>query len=257
MECPCPISNGMYLSDEAAKQKVLKEKYNGVESEDFHADCARIDAHEPFEYVLGYADFLDCRIDLASKPMVPRDETAHWVARVIEEWKDKGPLTALDAYAGSGNIGVALAKHIPEAQVTFNELDADLLPQIAKSLECNGIDASRATLIAGDSLEKITGTFDIICANPPYVDPAGEADMDPEMKYEPHIAFFGSSDGYGHHRELIREGKKYLTERGVLYGEFDMTQADEIKRLLAASDWKYEIWNDPYGHEGVMVLRMG
>lgn len=247
----------MYLSDEAAKQKVLREKYGGVESDAYLADCARIDAHEPFEYILGYADFLDCRIDLSYKPMVPRDETAHWVARVIEEWKDKGPLTALDAYAGSGNIGVALAKHMPEAQVTFNELDADLLPQIAKSLECNGVDASRATLIAGDSLEKITGTFDVICANPPYVDPAGEADMDPEMKYEPHIAFFGSSDGYGHHRELIREGKKYLTERGVLYGEFDMTQADEIKRLLAASDWKYEIWDDPYGHEGVMVLRMG
>ncbi|MFZ2983562.1 MAG: hypothetical protein WA053_00575, partial [Minisyncoccia bacterium] len=93
--------------------------------------------------------------------------------------------------------------------------------------------------------------------NPPYVDPAGEADMDPEMKYEPHIAFFGSSDGYGHHRELIARGREFLTDRGVLYGEFDMTQADEIKKLLAATDWKYEIWNDPYGHEGVMVLRMG
>lgn len=245
----------MYLSDEAAKQKVLREKYDGVESEAFHADCARFDAHEPFEYVLGYADFLDCRIDLSYKPMIPRDETAHWVARVIEEWKDKGPLTALDAYAGSGNIGVALAKHLPEAHVTFNEIDAALMPQIAKSLELNGIDASRATLIAGDSLEKVTGKFDIICANPPYVDPAGEADMDPEMKYEPHIAFFGSSDGYGHHKELIARGREFLTPRGVLYGEFDMTQAEEIKKLLAATDWKYEIWNDPYGHEGVMVLR--
>lgn len=247
----------MYLSDEAAKQKVLREKYGGVESDAYRADCARIDAHEPFEYVLGYADFLDCRIDLSYKPMVPRDETAHWVARVIEEWKDKGPLTALDAYAGAGNIGIALLKHLSESHATFNEIDANLMPQIAKSLERNGIDASRATLIAGDSLEKITGTFDIICANPPYVDPAGEADMDPEMKYEPHIAFFGSSDGYGHHRELIREGKKYLTERGVLYVECDMTQAEELKRMLTETDWNWEFWNDPYGHEGVMVLRMG
>lgn len=247
----------MYLSDEAAKQKVLREKYGGVENDAYRADCARIDAHEPFEYILGYADFLDCRIDLSYKPMVPRDETAHWVARVIEEWKDKGPITALDAYAGAGNIGIALLKHLPESRATFNEIDANLMPQIAKSLERNGIDASRATLIAGDSLEKITGTFDIICANPPYVDPAGEADMDPEMKYEPHIAFFGSSDGYGHHRELIREGKKYLTERGVLYVECDMTQAEELKKMLADTDWNWEFWNDPYGHEGVMVLRMG
>ena len=245
----------MYLSDEKAKKKVLAEKYNGVESDAYRADCARIDAHEPWEYVLGYADFLGCRIDLSYKPMVPRDETAHWTKRVIEEWKDKGPVTALDAYAGAGNIGIALLKHLPESHVTFNEIDANLMPQIAKSLELNNIDASRATLIAGDSLEKITGTFDIICANPPYVDPAGEADMDPEMRYEPHIAFFGSADGYGHHKELIQEGKKYLTPRGVLYVECDMTQVEELKKILADTDWNYEFWNDPYGHEGIMVLR--
>jgi release factor glutamine methyltransferase len=245
----------MYLSDEAAKQKVLREKYDGVESDAYRADSARIDAHEPWEYILGYAEFLDCTIDLSYKPMVPRDETAHWVKRVIEEWKDKGPIRAADLYAGAGNIGIALLKHLPEAHVTFNEIDANLMPQIAKSLELNGIDASRATLLAGDSLEKVEGTFDVLCANPPYVDPRGEADMDPEMKYEPHIAFFGSSDGYGHHKELIREGRKYLTSRGVLYVECDMTQVDTLKALLAETDWRSEFWNDPYGHEGVMVLR--
>ena len=245
----------MYLSDEAAKQKVLQEKYGGKESDAYHADCARIDAHEPWEYVLGYADFLGCRIDLVDRPMVPRDETAHWVQRVIGEWKDKGALTALDLYAGSGNIGIALMKHLPEAQVSFNELDKNLLPQIARSIELNDLNASRATLIAGDSLEKIKGTFDVICANPPYVDPAGEAEMDPEMYYEPRIAFFGSQDGFAHHCELIKEGKKYLTGRGTLYVECDMTQVDELKKILAGTNWQYEFWNDPYGHEGVMVLR--
>ncbi|MFA6502682.1 MAG: class I SAM-dependent methyltransferase, partial [Candidatus Paceibacterota bacterium] len=187
--------------------------------------------------------------------MVPRDETAHWVARVIEEWKDKERVKALDLYAGAGNIGIALLKHLPDSNVTFNEIDANLIPQIAQSLELNGIDASRATLIAGDSLEKITGTFDVICANPPYVDPAGEADMDPEMQYEPHIAFFGSTDGYGHHKELIRDARKYLTPRGVLYVECDMTQVNTLKEILKDTDWKWEFWNDPYGHEGIMVLR--
>ena len=245
----------MYLSHEAAKQKILREKYGGREDDEYRADCVRIDAHEPWEYVLGYADFLGCRIDLSYTPMVPREETAFWVDRVIEEWKGRGSLTALDLYAGSGNIGIALGKHLPEAHITFNELDAALLSQIARSLELNGIASARTTLIAGDSLEKITGTFDVICANPPYVDPASEADMDPEMKYEPHIAFFGSSDGYGHHKELIREGKKYLTPRGVLYVECDMTQVATLKELLADTDWNATFWNDPYGHEGVMVLR--
>ncbi len=252
----------MYLTNEQAKAKVLREKYNGASSDAYAADCVRIDASEPWEYVLGHADFLDCKIDLSARPMVPREETAFWVRRVIEAWsfdsaQDKQlewPIKALDLYAGSGNIGIALARHLPAAHVTFNELDEKLLPQIAKSLALNGIDASHTTLIAGDSLEKIEGTFDLICANPPYVDPASESEMDPEMRYEPHIAFFGSADGMGHHRELIARGRDFLTHRGVLYGEFDMTQADEIKKLLAASDWRYEIWDDPYGHPGIMVL---
>lgn len=247
----------MYLDHDAAKAKILAEKYDGVPTEAFRADCARIDAHEPWQYVLGYAEFLGCRIDLpnAHPAMVPRDETAFWVERVIREWGSAGPLRALDCYAGSGNIGIALLKHLPEAQVTFNELDEALLPQIAHSIEVNNIDSARATLITGDSLKNITGKFDIICANPPYVDPADAGDIDPEMHYEPQIAFFGSSDGFGHHRELIREGKRYLTPRGVLYVECDMTQVEELKSMLAATDWNYEFWNDLYGNEGVMVLR--
>ena len=246
----------MYLTQEEAKEKVLKEKYGGVLNGAFRNDCARIDAHEPWQYVLGYAEFLGCRIDLPDhRAMVPRDETAFWVERVVEEWKSAGPLTALDLYAGSGNIGVALAKHLPQARVTFNEIDEELLPQIAHSLAVNDIEGTRMTFIAGDSLTKIAGKFDIICANPPYVDPADESDMDREMHYEPHIAFFGSSDGFGHHRELIGEGKKFLTPRGVLYVECDMTQVAELKTILATTDWKYEFWNDLYGNEGVMVLR--
>jgi release factor glutamine methyltransferase len=251
------ILSPMYLTLEEAKEKILAEKYHGVPSDAFRADTLRIDAHEPWQYVLGYADFLGCRIDLTHehKAMVPRDETAFWVERVIREWQDRGPLTALDLYAGSGNIGIALLKHLPLARVTFNELDGELLPQITRSLQVSAIDTARATLIAGDSLAGITGQFDVICANPPYVDPADAGDMDAEMHYEPQMAFFGSSDGFGHHRELIREGKKYLTPRGVLYVECDMTQVEELKKMLATTDWHYEFWNDLYGNEGVMVLR--
>lgn len=244
----------MYLTHAQAKQKVLKEKYNGITTEAYLADCVRIDAHEPWEYVLGYAEFLGCRIDLSHRPMVPRYETAFWVEKVIGEWKGKGPLRALDLYSGSGNIGIALLKHLPNAHVTFNELDATLLPQIEKSIEGDGLDLSRVTLVAGDSFEKIKGTFDVICANPPYVDPKGEGEMDPEMRYEPHMAFFGSRDGYGQHREIIEKAAAFLTPRGGLYLECDMTQVEELKHLLSGAGWQYAFWEDPYGHENVAVM---
>lgn len=245
----------MYLLQEDAIQKVLQEKYGGVESAEFLADKARIVAGEPWQYVLGHSEFLGCRIDLSFRPMIPRLESAFWVEKVIAEWKHKKGVKALDLYAGSGNIGVALLKHLPGSLVTFSELDGNLLPGVEQSIITSGVDSSRATLLAGDSLEKVEGTFDIICANPPYIHPKFEEELDPEMKHEPRVAFFGSSDGLGHHRELIREGKKYLKAGGAIYCECDPEQVPELQGLLAETDWKYEFWDDPYGAPGVMVLR--
>ncbi|HEX8993876.1 MAG TPA: HemK family protein methyltransferase [Candidatus Paceibacterota bacterium] len=250
-----------YLSQQEAIEKILAEKYGlpaqagGVPSAEFLNDKARIEAGEPWQYVLGYADFLGCHIDLSDRPMIPRPETAFWVEKVIGEWKDAGDIKALDLYAGSGNIGVALLKHLPQAHVTLSELDAHLLPGIERSIVASGVDPSRSTLIAGDSLENIHDTFDVICANPPYINPADEADLDPEMRHEPHIAFFGSSDGMAHHRELIERGKDFLTDRGVIYCECDMDQVSDLEKLLETTDWKYEFWKDPFGHEDLMVLR--
>jgi HemK-like putative methylase len=187
--------------------------------------------------------------------MVPRDKTAYWVERVLHEWSDKSPRTALDLYAGSGNIGIALLKHLSTLHTTFSEVDASLLSGIQASLTLNQIDPARATLLAGDSLAPIHGRFDILCANPPYLDPALEADMDPEMLHEPRVAFFGSSDGYLHHRELIEHGRDYLTPHGVLYVECDMTQEDTLTNLVKKSDWQYEFWNDEFGNPGTLVLR--
>lgn len=245
----------MHLSPSDAKKKLLMEKYHGSESAAYRADCARIDAHEPYQYLLGYADFLDCRIDLSARPMIPRDETAFWLRRVIDEWEDAGPITTLDLYAGSGNMGITLLRHLPESRVTFSEYDASLLPGIERSLALNGISRDRATLLSGDSLSPIHGRFDVIVANPPYLDPALDADMDPEMRYEPRLAFYGSDDGYKHHRELIAQGRDHLGKDGVLYVQCDMTQADTLKSLVATTSWRWDVWDDAYGNPGVLVLR--
>ena len=244
-----------YLSQSEAIQKVLQEKYAGKESEAFLADEARIKAGEPWQYVLGYSTFLGCHIDLARRPMIPRPETAFWVEKVVAEWKSKWPVVALDLFAGSGNIGVALLKWLPEARVMFSELDAALLPGIEESMIKSAVDPSLSTLIAGDSLEQVRGRFDIICANPPYIHPEAEGELDPEMKHEPRIAFFGSADGLAHTRELIEKGKQFLTQRGVIYCECDESQVSELKATLEKTDWKWEFWDDPYNHPGVVVLR--
>lgn len=247
---------------EENKARVLAEKYNGVECPEFLADVERLKAGEPGAYVLGYEDFLGVKVDLSHKPMIPRPESAHWTTRAIEELKARGnePLRVIDLFSGSGNIGLALLKHLPRtAQVEFSEFDPDLTEQILKSIRLNGLDESRAEVFSGDALEGMTGEYDAILANPPYIDPAALADLDPEQQdFEPHLAFFGDKDnkkGLYHHELLINEAWKFLKPGGVVYMEADEDQRPHIEAMLQGTPWTYEFWEDQYGQVRFPVLR--
>ena len=139
---------------DAQIEKLKQEKYNGIETGDFSIDAERIKDGEPYEYVLGSVDFLGAHIDLSLRPMIPRPETAFWVARAIEELKTKdAPLRLADTFSGAGNVGIALLKHLPNASVEFFELDPALKAQIEKSIEQNGIDRARTKVITASALD--------------------------------------------------------------------------------------------------------
>ncbi|HRZ30558.1 MAG TPA: hypothetical protein P5274_02745, partial [Candidatus Paceibacterota bacterium] len=107
----------------------------GVQKLDFENDLERLRQGEPIDYVIGWKDFLGCRIDLSYRSLIPREETELWVGEVIREIKDlevKPPsgsklqlggftskCTCLDLFAGSGCIGLAILKHCPNVEVTF------------------------------------------------------------------------------------------------------------------------------------------
>ncbi len=233
-------------------------KYNGITSEEYLADVERLKAGEPFEYVLGYTNFLDCHIDLSLKPMIPRYETAFWVERAISELKLRnGPLRLADTFAGAGNVAVALLMHLPNACVDISELDPNLKEQIQINCDKNLIESNRYSIITGSVLEGLTGTYDAIFAVPPYVAHDALPDLDPEMiDFEPHLAFFADDNGSAFHNELIRSAWDLLAPLGTLYMEADMDQNEKIRDMIVGTPWsKLEFWPDPYSATPNVVLR--
>ena len=248
----------MMIYIEKQIERLCEEKYHSVESEGFHTDAARLKNGEPFEYVLGYANFLGAKIDLSHKPMIPRPETAFWVERAITELKTKsGPLRLADTFSGAGNVGLALLKHLPNATVDFFELDPNLKPQIEKNILLNDLDPSRAKVITASDIQGLTGKYDAIFAVPPYVPYEALPDLDPEMiDHEPHLAFFAHDNGHEFHQLLIAKARDFLKEGGTLYMEADMDHNDAITNMIQGTLWsKLEFWSDPYGATPNVVLR--
>lgn len=246
------------MNTETLYERLCREKYAGIKSEAFYTDCARLDAGEPYAYVLGYVDFLDAHIDLTMKPMIPRPETAFWVEKAIAELKSHHrPLRLADTFAGAGNVGLALLVHIPETTVDICELDPALAPQIQKNLMCNHITSSRARVITASDIQGLTGQYDAIFAVPPYVPYEALPDLDPEMiHHEPHLAFFAHDDGHEFHKLLIEKAYHLLSPGGTLFMEADYDHNETIKKMVAGTPWKsLEFWPDPYGATPNVVLR--
>lgn len=239
-------------------QKLKDEKYSGNETAEFFRDRERLTQGEPYEYVRGHVEFLGAHIDLSFRPMIPRPETAFWVARAIEELKTKKiPLRIADTFAGAGNVALALLTQLPAATVDISEFDPNLKAQIELNLSKNNISSTRATVTTASALEGLTGTYDAIFAVPPYVPYAALPDLDPEMiNFEPHLAFFAHNEGHEFHEILIRDAWDFLSPGGTLYMETDMDHNDWVRERVAGTKWSsLEFWPDPYGATPNVVLR--
>ncbi len=96
---------------------LLREKYQGVKTDAFFEDCARLKNGEPLAYIIGSIPFLNTTIFLDAHPLIPRPETEFWVEKAIAHMNVRAPLRILDLCAGSGCIGVAVLTARKETRV--------------------------------------------------------------------------------------------------------------------------------------------
>lgn len=253
---------------------LLAEKYRGEKTADFLTDVARLESGEPLAYIIGYIPFLDCTIHLDSKPLIPRPETEYWVEQAIQTLdshprKDLGrtlasgtapaptlSLRVLDLCAGSGAIGIAVAKNIHNAHVTFGEIDPKHLSTIFKNLEINNIPCTRYKSFQSDLFKNITGQFDFILTNPPYIDQKANTVESSVEKFEPHLALFGGEAGMELITEIITESRSHLTPTGQLWLEHEPSQVDAIAALAKQCNFFCVTHLDQYKTPRYSVLAM-
>jgi release factor glutamine methyltransferase len=209
---------------------------------------------EPEAYRIGWVPFLSATIHLDSHPLIPRPETEWWVEKFIAEKKD-APFRALDLFAGSGCIGVAVLTHMPRAHITFGEFDARHLPTIEKNILSNGIGPERATIVQTDVYGSITGTYDAILANPPYLSRARldriEASV---LDHEPVEALFAEDDGFALIAATIEGLPQYLHAGGECWVEHEPEHSVRIKTAAVRLGLSATTHQDQYGVERYSVI---
>lgn len=243
------------------EQWLLEEKYNGVKSPEFLTDCERLASGEPLGYIIGHVPFLDTTIHLDNHPLIPRVETEFWVEKAIAEirrWQAARPEAAphiLDLCAGSGAIGVAVAKAVPEAIVHFAEIDAHLLPTIAKNLEANDIPCTRYRAWQSDLYEHIDGQFDFILSNPPYIDPALDRTQVSVKNFEPHLALYGGHQGLELIEKIIAGARaKLAPTSSQLWLEHEPEQTEALQELATKNGLTTTTHTDQYNTPRYSIL---
>ncbi len=242
---------------------LLKEKYNGKKSEAFFVDCKRLALGEPLAYLIGWSPFIDCKIWLDNNPLIPRLETEYWVNEAIKVMKEgqtlslgvgAKPVNVLDLCAGSGCIGVAVAKAIPEARVGFSEIDSNLLQTITKNITENLANIERCQVEHSNLFTKFTGKYDFILSNPPYIDQAIDRAEPSVKEHEPYIALYGGEKGMEIINEIILNAPAHLAPGGQLWLEHEPEQSNQIKEIAVETRFSFSTEKDQFGVERYSIL---
>ncbi|MCG7599167.1 50S ribosomal protein L3 N(5)-glutamine methyltransferase [Halomonas sp. McH1-25] len=180
----------------------------------------RIETRRPLPYLLGEAFFAGYPFDVDERVLIPRSPIAELIEHGFAAWfPDFPPARVLDMCAGSGCIGIATALHMPTTEVDLVDVSAEALDVAKANITRHDVGA-RVRAVLSDLFDGVAGQrYDLIVANPPYVDARDLATMPAEFHHEPALALGAGKDGLDIVRRLLREARSHLNDDGVLIVE--------------------------------------
>ena len=196
-------------------------------------------AAEPVARILGFKEFWGLPLQLSAATLVPRPDTETVVELALELGRAERPprprLRIADIGTGSGAILLALLSELPEACGVGTDISPAAL-QTARSNAARLGFTPRAAFIACDYAAALSGTFDLIVSNPPYIRSVEIAGLDREVRqYDPPAALDGGADGLDAYRALIPQAAGLLAPGGTLIVEAGCGQSGPISELMTAS----------------------
>jgi len=227
------------------------------EKEKFEFALYRLSLHEPIQYIIGETEFFGLKFNVNKNVLIPRPETeelVQWILDDLGESKNPPNLKILDIGTGSGCIAISLAKNLPNAEIFALDI-SDIALKTAR--ENAGLNKVNVNFIQADilNLEALTGKFDVIVSNPPYVREMEKVEMHRNvLDNEPDLALYVKDTDplifYGIIAKLAQAG---LQKNGNLYFEINQYLANETEEILKSSGFTTGLKKDIF--ENYRMLR--
>ncbi len=215
---------------------------------------------EPVARILGSREFWGLPFRLGPGTLVPRPDSETLVSSVLAAIGDDAsraaPLSVLDLGTGSGCLLVALLSELPNAIGCGVDRAADALAVARFNARVNAV-GDRAQFVEGHWTDGLTGPFDIVVSNPPYIESAAIAGLAPEVReHDPLLALDGGPDGLDAYRAIIAELPRILKTGGLVAFEIGASQGTAVTALLETAGFRAgPAVRDLGGHERVILAR--
>ncbi len=206
--------------------------------------------HQPVSQIIGYREFWGRRFIVTPDVLDPRPETETLLDMALGL---SGIETALDLGTGSGILAISLAAEIPDIKVTATDISESAIAVAKDNAEAIGV-APKIDFIRSDWFKNVTGKFDLIVSNPPYITESEMLEISEDVRdWEPKLALTPGGDGLDAYRAISASLGKYLKADGTALFEIGHLQGNDVSTIFRDAGFNsVHVNKDLNGHDRVV-----
>lgn len=226
-------------------------------AEAYRTLVARRKAGEPFQYLLGSANFMGLDFIVTPDVLIPRFDTERLVEKALELLQPIARPIVLDICTGSGAIAVAISHYKPDAAVYAGDISEAALKVAEQNNQCLNTHVSFRQGNLLEPFDDLNGTVHLLISNPPYITTKEMQELPIDVQQEPHLALWGGEDGLDFYRILSAKAPLLLCAGGWLMFEIGWKQGAAVSSLMQQQGFQnVAVLQDWQGNDRVVVGQM-
>ena len=228
----------------------MDEELSAEQTSEYESLIKKRAEHVPLQYITGEQEFMGLPFHVNSAVLIPRQDTETLVDEALKIIEPG--MKVMDMCTGSGCILISILKKCTGVEGIGYDISKQALNVAKENAKLNGV---LAEFERSDLFDAVTGTFDVIISNPPYIPTEEIAKLMPEVaQFEPFNALDGKEDGLYFYRKLVKDAKTYLNPEGKILFEIGFDQGKAVSEMLTDAGFvNVRVVKDLAGNDRVVI----